>query len=92
MDEMVQHGAVPALVKHLQAPPSGKGDKCAKFFQHKVETTSAYALRWLAAKVCVIADPYSKLLVMLYAIKGTHIDFCVFFQLECGNFYLLLWD
>ncbi|KAI6683713.1 hypothetical protein NL676_029626 [Syzygium grande] len=50
VDEMVQNGAIPALVKHLQAPPSGKGDKCAKFFQHKVETTSAYALRWLAAK------------------------------------------
>ncbi|XP_056175211.1 ARM REPEAT PROTEIN INTERACTING WITH ABF2-like [Syzygium oleosum] len=47
---MVQNGAIPALVKHLQAPPLGKGDKCAKFFQHKVETTSAYALRWLAAK------------------------------------------
>ncbi|XP_056161680.1 ARM REPEAT PROTEIN INTERACTING WITH ABF2-like [Syzygium oleosum] len=50
VNEMVENGVIPALVKHLQAPPSGEGDKCEKFRWHEVEKSSAYALRLLAEK------------------------------------------
>lgn len=63
MDKMVEKGVIPALVKHLQAPPpSREGDKCKKFLKHVVEQASARALTLLAAKVSVanIADLFSK--------------------------------
>lgn len=56
MNAIVEGGAVPALVKHLQDPPpllardvgSGGGDRP---FEHEVEKGSAFALGLLAVKV-----------------------------------------
>ncbi|XP_056161625.1 ARM REPEAT PROTEIN INTERACTING WITH ABF2-like [Syzygium oleosum] len=45
---MVKHGAIPALVKHLRAPPSGEGDQCEKHLEHQVEEGSAAILTILA--------------------------------------------
>ncbi|XP_059632536.1 ARM REPEAT PROTEIN INTERACTING WITH ABF2 [Cornus florida] len=46
---IVDGGAVPALVKHLQAPPS-EGDGVPKPFEHEVEKGSAFTLGLLAVK------------------------------------------
>ncbi|PPD74570.1 hypothetical protein GOBAR_DD28503 [Gossypium barbadense] len=48
---IVEGGAVPALVKHLQAPPCEDGDRSPKPFEHEVEKGSAFALGLLAVKV-----------------------------------------
>ena len=48
---IVEGGAVPALVKHLQAPPIVEGDRSLKPFEHEVEKGSAFALGLLAVKV-----------------------------------------
>lgn len=48
---IVEGGAVPALVKHLQAPPILEGDRGLKPFEHEVEKGSAFALGLLAVKV-----------------------------------------
>ncbi|XVF66689.1 hypothetical protein PTKIN_Ptkin10aG0057600 [Pterospermum kingtungense] len=45
---IVEGGAVPALVKHLQAPPSDNGDRSPKPFEHEVEKGSAFTLGLLA--------------------------------------------
>ncbi|GMI96005.1 ARM repeat protein interacting with ABF2 [Hibiscus trionum] len=47
---IVEGGAVPALVKHLQAPPCDDGDLSPKPFEHEVEKGSAFALGLLAVK------------------------------------------
>ncbi|XP_022973699.1 ARM REPEAT PROTEIN INTERACTING WITH ABF2-like [Cucurbita maxima] len=47
---IVEGGAVPALVKHLQAPPIVEGDRSLKPFEHEVEKGSAFALGLLAVK------------------------------------------
>ncbi|XP_017611823.1 ARM REPEAT PROTEIN INTERACTING WITH ABF2-like isoform X2 [Gossypium arboreum] len=47
---IVEGGAVPALVKHLQAPPCEDGDGSPKPFEHEVEKGSAFALGLLAVK------------------------------------------
>ncbi|XP_022722644.1 ARM REPEAT PROTEIN INTERACTING WITH ABF2-like isoform X1 [Durio zibethinus] len=47
---IVEGGAVPALVKHLQAPPCEDGDRSPKPFEHEVEKRSAFALGLLAVK------------------------------------------
>ncbi|KAE8658368.1 ARM REPEAT PROTEIN INTERACTING WITH ABF2 [Hibiscus syriacus] len=47
---IVEGGAVPALVKHLQAPPCDYGDLSPKPFEHEVEKGSAFALGLLAVK------------------------------------------
>ncbi|XVE66038.1 hypothetical protein DITRI_Ditri08aG0049300 [Diplodiscus trichospermus] len=47
---IVEGGAVPALVKHLQAPPCDDGDRSPKPFEHEVEKGSAFALGLLAVK------------------------------------------
>jgi flavin-binding protein dodecin len=48
---IVEGGAVPALVKHLQAPPaSSEGDRSPKPYEHEVEKGSAFALGLLAVK------------------------------------------
>ncbi|KAI6683702.1 hypothetical protein NL676_029615 [Syzygium grande] len=72
--EMVEKGVIPALVKHLQAPPLGEGDKCEKFYEHEVVKLSAYALDLLAEKVSVvrIADLFPKFFKTLDAIKPEH--------------------
>lgn len=49
---IVECGAVPALVKHLRAPPVGsERDEEARPFEHEVEKGSAFALGLLAVKV-----------------------------------------
>ncbi|GMI71933.1 ARM repeat protein interacting with ABF2 [Hibiscus trionum] len=47
---IVEGGAVPALVKHLQAPPCEDDDRGPKPFEHEVEKGSAFALGLLAVK------------------------------------------
>ncbi|KAK0607653.1 hypothetical protein LWI29_018177 [Acer saccharum] len=48
---IVEGGAVPALVKHLQAPPpTSEADGNSKPFEHEVEKGSAFALGLLAVK------------------------------------------
>ncbi|KAL5541614.1 hypothetical protein UlMin_009324 [Ulmus minor] len=47
---IVEGGAVPALVKHLQAPPFSEGDRSLKPYEHEVEKGSAFALGLLAVK------------------------------------------
>lgn len=47
---IVEGGAVPALVKHLQAPPTNEADRNSKPFEHEVEKGSAFALGLLAVK------------------------------------------
>ncbi|XP_054805964.1 ARM REPEAT PROTEIN INTERACTING WITH ABF2 isoform X1 [Prosopis cineraria] len=47
---IVEGGAIPSLVKHLQAPPSSEGDRGQKPFEHEVEKGSAFALGLLAVK------------------------------------------
>ncbi|KAB1214217.1 hypothetical protein CJ030_MR5G023130 [Morella rubra] len=47
---IVEGGAVPALVKHLQAPPTSEGDRSSKPFEHEVEKGAAFALGLLAVK------------------------------------------
>ncbi|KAK4257924.1 hypothetical protein QN277_007448 [Acacia crassicarpa] len=47
---IVEGGAIPALVKHLQAPPSCEDDPAQKPFEHEVEKGSAFALGLLAVK------------------------------------------
>ncbi|KAA8527574.1 hypothetical protein F0562_034711 [Nyssa sinensis] len=47
---IVDGRAVPALVKHLQAPPS-EGEHSPKPFEHEVEKGSAFALGLLAVKL-----------------------------------------
>ena len=53
MNVIVEGGAVPALVKHLQAPtsPSGEVDRNTRPFEHEVEKGSTFALGLLAVKV-----------------------------------------
>lgn len=48
---IVEGGAVPVLVKHLQAPPSEEGDRGVRPYEHEVEKGSAFALGLLAVKV-----------------------------------------
>lgn len=48
---IVEGGAVPALVKHLQPPPCDNGDRSPKPFEHEVEKGSAFTLGLLAIKV-----------------------------------------
>lgn len=51
---IVEGGAVPALVKHLQAPPTTEADRNSKPFEHEVEKGSAFALGLLAVKVILV--------------------------------------
>ncbi|XP_021594854.1 ARM REPEAT PROTEIN INTERACTING WITH ABF2 isoform X2 [Manihot esculenta] len=47
---IVEGGAVPALIKHLQAPYTNEADRNPKPFEHEVEKGSAFALGLLAVK------------------------------------------
>ncbi|KAG6774480.1 hypothetical protein POTOM_021833 [Populus tomentosa] len=51
VDTIVDCGAVPALVLHLQTPPPLRGENGPKLHEHEVEKGSAYALGLLAVKV-----------------------------------------
>jgi predicted ribosome-associated RNA-binding protein Tma20 len=55
---IVDGGAVPALMTHLQAPPYNDGDLAEKPYEHEVEKGSAFALGLLAIK-----PEYQKLIV-----------------------------
>ena len=48
---IVEGGAIPALVKHLQAPPLSDLVQHPLPFEHEVEKGSAFALGLLAVKV-----------------------------------------
>ncbi|KAJ6920466.1 hypothetical protein NC651_014146 [Populus alba x Populus x berolinensis] len=50
VDTIVDCGAVPALVLHLQTPPPLRGENGPKLHEHEVEKGSAYALGLLAVK------------------------------------------
>lgn len=54
MNVIVDGGAVPALMTHLQAPPYNDGDLAEKPYEHEVEKGSAFALGLLAIKVLII--------------------------------------
>lgn len=51
MNVIVDCGAVPVLVKHLQSPPASDGDDAPSPYDHEVEKGSAFALGLLAVKV-----------------------------------------
>ncbi len=48
---IVEGGAIPALIKHLQAPPVTDCVQKPLPFEHEVEKGSAFALGLLAVKV-----------------------------------------
>ena len=49
---IVECGAVPALVRHLQAPPPlREGDSTSNPYEHEVEKGCAFTLGLLAVKV-----------------------------------------
>lgn len=56
MNVIVEGGAIPALVKHLQAPPLAGSDRLQRPmpFEHEVEKGSAFALGLLAVKVILL--------------------------------------
>lgn len=54
MNVIVDGGAVPALMTHLQAPPYNDRDLAEKPYEHEVEKGSAFALGLLAIKVLII--------------------------------------
>ncbi|URE42097.1 BTB/POZ domain [Musa troglodytarum] len=58
---IVEEGAVPALVKHLQEPPpllgnEGGANEGERPFEHEVEKGSAFALGLLAVKVSAVPE------------------------------------
>ena len=67
MNVIVEGGAVPALVKHLQAPPRSEVDRSStKHCEHEVEKGSAFALGLLAVKVTsrfVIFEIFNQLIL-----------------------------
>ncbi|KAL3578213.1 hypothetical protein D5086_019717 [Populus alba] len=77
---IVEGGAVPALVKHLQVPPSSEIDHDAsKPFEHEVEKGSAFALGLLAVKpehqqLIVDAGALSHLVSLLKRQRDVHKD------------------
>ncbi|KAG6759385.1 hypothetical protein POTOM_035861 [Populus tomentosa] len=77
---IVEGGAVPALVKHLQVPPSSETDHdTSKPFEHEVEKGSAFALGLLAVKpehqqLIVDAGALSHLVSLLKRQRDVHKD------------------
>ncbi|KAJ6356415.1 hypothetical protein OIU78_004508 [Salix suchowensis] len=77
---IVEGGAVPALVKHLQVPPSSEIDHDnSKPFEHEVEKGSAFALGLLAVKpehqqLIVDAGALSHLVSLLKRQRDVHKD------------------
>lgn len=82
---IVDGGAVPALVRHLQPPPLSEGDCSSKPFEHEVEKGSAFALGLLAVKVIRLITFYSSdisvyaslLLLLLLFLFQLHSHFSV---------------
>ena len=64
VNTIVEGGAVPLLVKHLQAPPSLMVDDDVMPFEHEVEKASAFALGLLAVKVG--ADFYLFIAILIH--------------------------
>lgn len=56
---IVDGGAVPALLTHLQAPPYSDVEMAQKPFEHEVEKGSAFALGLLAIKVLIFISSCS---------------------------------
>lgn len=54
MNVIVEGGALPVLVKHLQAPPTEEDDRGMRPYEHEVEKGSAFALGLLAVKVSLL--------------------------------------
>lgn len=79
---IVEGGAVPALVKHLQAPPCEDGDRSPKPFEHEVEKGSAFALGLLAVKVILLNNS------LLY-IKNTCYYYFIYFCLVVTGIYVV---
>ncbi|KAJ6351203.1 hypothetical protein OIU78_007186 [Salix suchowensis] len=77
---IVEGGAIPALVKHLEAPPSSEIDHDnSKPFEHEVEKESAFALGLLAVKpehqqIIVDAGALSHLVSLLKRQGDVHRD------------------
>lgn len=65
MNLVVECGAVPALVKHLQAPPPERGGDSPIPYTHEVEKDSAFALGLIAVKV-IQHSVYALWLCLLY--------------------------
>ncbi len=61
-------GAVPALVKHLRAPPCGEAKPASKPFKHEVEKLCAFALGLLAMKV--VFGKLQKLFLYMFVVHG----------------------
>lgn len=80
MNVIVDGGAVPALMTHLQAPPSphSDGDMAQKPFEHEVEKGSAFALGLLAIKVLNL------ILMCLYSVLAFHAPSIVICDLVVG--------
>lgn len=80
MNVIVDGGAVPALMTHLQAPPPcSDGDMAQKPFEHEVEKGSAFALGLLAIKVLNLI-----LMCCLYGVLVFHAPSIVFCDLVVG--------
>lgn len=62
---IVEGGAVPALIKHLQPPPLPEHG-APKPFEHEVEKGSAFALGLLAVKVTSLQRIYELLPLRTY--------------------------
>lgn len=77
MNAIVDGGAVPALVRHLQAPPVEAGGSCNRPFEHEVEKGSAFALGLLAVKVIITTGylilPSPLLYSRLYACSSDNV-------------------
>lgn len=67
MNLIVECGAVPALVMHLQSPPYSEDEDCvSRPLEHEVEKGSALALGLLSVKVNFI---------ILFLILGIYIEY-----------------
>lgn len=76
VDVIVEGGAVPLLVEHLQAPPYGDG--ALKPLEHEVEKGSALALGYLAIKVLI-----HTLHSCCYLLKSSYLRWMVYVIFVC---------
>ena len=89
MDIIVESGAVPALVKHLQVPADVReGDSDLRLYEHEVEKGSAFALGLLAVKVIRVYC----FILLVYAFWVNN-NLNMFLSCDISLFYinLLLW-
>lgn len=89
VDIIVESGAVPALVKHLQVPADVReGDSDLRLYEHEVEKGSAFALGLLAVKVIRVYC----FILLVYAFWVNN-NLNMFLSCDISLFYinLLLW-